>query len=309
MATEIKGQETETPPVETKPGQEKVSDSPPENLTEKIVKAAKVEEAAASEKKEKKEEKKEEKPPPYDQDPKWKKARAAEARVEKILSSHKLKNIDALEEILDRGMTISEVLGERDAKKLIEDYETLKGWKEKVESYWEEQERKKLEEEETPDETIARLKKEQESHKKQTQAKEQQAKEATALKKAVDDYGKHIDDIVDQQGFDKEEAQMAKLLLGVDNPFNEVDIYDKVAVKKMAKENAAKFKTFLDSIRQSAIDEYAKGKSKIIPISSTESPAKESVSKKKLPDNATVDQVFDSAKDELLEFFKGGLSP
>ena len=308
MAEENKGQETETPTVETKPGQKTGSESPAENLTEKIIQAAKAEEAAASEKTVKKEEK--DKPPPYDQDPKWKKARAAEARVEKILDKHGLKSVDDIESQLETGLTISEILGGRDAKKLIEDYESIREWKEKVETYWAEQESKKLEEEETPEETVQRLKKEREDRKNQDKAETQRKKEAADTKKAVEDYGKHIGDIVEQQGFAGEEAKMAKLFLGVDNPFNEIeDITNKAAVKKMAKENAERFKGFLDSVRQTAIDDYSKGKSKFIPISSTEAPAKESVSRKKLPDNATVDQTFEACKDEFLEIMAGGISP
>ncbi len=84
-----------------------------------------------------------------------------------------------------------------------------------------------------------------------------------------------------------------------------IDLGDKAAIKKMAKENSIKFKTFLDGIRQSAIDEYSKGKSKFIPISSTETPAKESVTKKKLPDNASVDEMFKAGRG-IFESLKGG---
>lgn len=307
MAEEPKGQETATPTVETKTGQKTVSESPTEDLTEKIIQAAKAEEAAASEK-DKKEEK--DKPPPYDQDPKWKKARAAEARVEKILDKHGLKSVDDIEFQLETGLTISEILGGRDAKKLIEDYESIRAWKEKVETYWKEQETKKLEEEETPEETVQRLKKEREDYKNQEKAEAQRKKEAADTEKAVKDYGKYISEIVEQQGLVGEEAKMAKLFLGVDNPFNEIDdITNKAAVKKMAKDNAAKFKTFLDSVRQEAVDGYAKGKGKFIPISATETPGKESVSKKKLPDNATVDQTFEACRDEFLSVLAGGISP
>lgn len=307
MAEEIKGQETVTPPVDDKTGQKTGSASPTEDLTEKIIQAAKAEEAAASEKKVKAEGK--DKPPPYDQDPKWKKARAAEARVDKILEKHGLKSVDDIDFQLETGLTISEILGGRDAKKLIEDYESIRAWKDKVETYWKEQEQKKLEEEETPEETVARVKKEAADLKKQAADEKKRREETEGLKKAVADYNNIVDGIVEKEGLTKQDAEMAKLLLGVNNPFNEIDINDKSAVKKMAKENASKFKAFLDSVRQTAIDDYSKGKSKFIPISSTETPAKESVSKKKLPDNATVDQTFEACRDELLSVLTGGISP
>lgn len=277
------------------------SDSPPENLEEKILKqAAEKDESAASEEKE---EKGKEKPPPYDQDPKWKKARAAEARVDKIIEKYGYDDIDALESDLDKGKSISDLIGERDARKLIEDSETLQKYRE----YWEEQKLKERDEEETPEEKAERLSQELGTIKKQSAEKERSEKEKKDLTKALGDYEDVVGNIVDQQGFAKEEAEMASLLLGVKNPFNAIDLMDKPAVKKMAKENTAKFKTFLDSIRQSAIDEYAKGKSKFIPISSTVSPAKESVSKSKLPENASVDDVFGSLQKTLLENMSKGM--
>jgi len=299
MAEELEGAQPDTLPGEKEQGQESLeSDSPTESLEEKVLKQAaeKTDESAASEKGK-------EKPLPFDQNPKWKKARAAEARVDKIIEKYGYDDIDELEAALDEGNTISELIGKRDAKKLIEDSQTL----EKYREYWEEQKLKEQEAEETPDERADRLAKELRSLKQQTDEKEKTAKEKKALAAALVDYENVVENIVGQQKFSKEEAEMASLLLGVKNPFNVIDIEDKLAVKKMAKENTAKFKTFVDKIRQEAIDEYSKGKSKFIPISPTVPPAKESVSKQDLPKDASVDDVFSKLQKTLIENLSKGM--
>lgn len=304
MADENKGNESGSLPDAAETGtiiEESVS--PTESLTEQIMrKAAEAKgESAAPETKEQGKEK----PPPYDQDPKWKKARAAEARVDAIVEKYGYDSIDELEADLDKGKTISQLIGERDAKKLIEDSQTLQKYRE----FWADQKLKKQEEEETPEEKADRLARELNNIKAQSSEKERSEAETKALTKALKDYESVVETIVGQHGFAKEEAEMANLLLGVKNPFNTIDFGDKAAVKKMAKESSAKFKTFLDGIRQAAIDEYAKGKSKFIPISSTATPAKESVSKVKLPANASVDSVFGALQKQLLDNIRGGANP
>ena len=299
MAEELEGVQPDTLPGEKEQGQESLeSDSPTESLEEKVLKQAaeKTDESAASEKGK-------EKPLPFDQNPKWKKARAAEARVDKIIEKYGYDDIDELEAALDEGNTISELIGKRDAKKLIEDSQTL----EKYREYWKEQKLKEQEAEETPDERADRLAKELKVLKQQTEEKDKTAKEKKALAAALVDYENVVENIVGQQKFSKEEAEMASLLLGVKNPFNVIDIEDKLAVKKMAKENTAKFKTFVDKIRQEAIDEYSKGKSKFIPISPTVPPAKESVSKQDLPKDASVDDVFSKLQKTLIENLSKGM--
>jgi len=300
MADELEGNQSESLADEgNKQGQESLeSESPPENLEKVILEkaAAGADESAASEKKE-------EKPLPYDQDPKWKKARAAEARVEKIIEKYGYDDIDELEAALDEGKTISELIGKRDAKKLIEDSQTLQTYRE----YWEEEKRKEQEELEEPDERAERLAKELKTLKQQTEEKEKTAQEKKKLAEALVDYEKIVENIISQQKFSKEESEIATLLLGVKNPFNTIDIEDKLAIKKMAKENTAKFKSFVDKIRQEAVDEYAKGKSKFIPISPTASPAKTSVSKKDIPKDASVDDVFSKLQKTLIENLTKGI--
>ena len=109
-------------------GQEKVAASPGSE-TDQILAAVAADEKAAADKAAEKEAGKtagkeageegddKTKPPPYDQDPKWKAARAAQAKFESILEKH---GIDAedLDALLESGSSVADILGARDAKTL-----------------------------------------------------------------------------------------------------------------------------------------------------------------------------------------------
>ena len=61
-------------------------------------------------------------------------------------------------------------------------------------------------------------------------------------------------------------------------------------------------------VQQQAIDDYVAGKSEITPISKTLAPDQTTVVKKELPKDASPEQVFAAARDELLEKLTGGKS-
>ena len=294
MADEDGGKMAESSTAENQPGQNEKSDTPTGDEN-----AAKKDETATSKDDGK------EKAPPYDQDPKWKKARAAEARIEKILSKHGYESIDDFESDFENAKSVKELVGDRDAKTLIEDSTTLQQYRE----YWKKQEEEERLSGETAEEKADRLEKELNETKKEKADREKRETEEKALVKALEDYETSAIKIVSELGLsDKEESAMAKLLLGVKNPFNDIDLNDRVASKKTITEMASKFKTFLDGVRQKAINEYAKGKSKFVPISENASPSSETVVKKPIPKDASVNDIFKAARAEMHEMITKGMS-
>lgn len=305
MSEEKQGQEKPESPtgVVVEPGQEQKTETPAVDLTDSIVKAAiETEEPAASTETKVVEK---EKPAPYDQDPKWLAARAAEKSLQEILSDNDIESVDDLKVMLKNGMTISDVVGDRDAKQLIQDADTLKRYNE----HWAEQERLKEEEDLDPDERAEKYKKELDDHKRDQASEKAESERVKTGKAAINDFNSSIESVIEGQSLDGESAEIAKIFLGVNNPFNEVDIFDKKAVKTMATTGIEKFTKFLAGFKQAAIDEYAAGKSKIIPITPTDAPKVPGVEKKKLPKDASEEQVFAAARDELYEFISGGTSP
>jgi len=313
---EATGQEPGSQPGATETGQEQmVADSPSADLTDSIVQAArKMEESAASETVTEPVEEKPvtetEKPLPYDQDPKWLSARAAEKRQGEILEKHGFEEADDLEAALDRGMTITEALGDRDAKKLLQDFTELKEWKDKVENYWAEQERTKAEEDLDPDELAAKYKQELADLKKAESDKFTEKQRLETAKSEIAAFNETITSAVEKQGFEEGAAEIAKLLMGVDNPFNTVDISDKKAVKAMAVNGAKKLSDFIATIKQSAIDEYSAGKSEFAPMSPVvETKPAVAAKDEEIPKELNVRESFGLTTKRLLEKLSGGLSP
>jgi len=294
---------------ETETGQEQETESPPVDLTDSIVKAAmKSEESAASEEPETEkdpEPEKGEKPAPYDQDPKWLAARQAEKSLQEILGDNDIEDVEELKAMLKTGMTIKEIVGDRDAKQLIQDADTLKKYNE----YWAEQKRKEEEEDLDPDERADKYKRELDSFKKQQADRKAEKEKVKAGEQAIESFNNRVESVIEKHSLDEGAAEIARMFVGVNNPFNTVDIFDKKAVLKVANDGVEKFTKFISSVKQAAIDEYAAGKSRIIPITPTDAPKGTSVKKKTLPKDASVEQVFSQAKNELFELLSGGTSP
>ena len=308
----IEGQEPESPTgAVAEPGQELKTETPAVDLTDSIVNAAlKAGESAASEEPETDPETdpnaaKDEKPLPYDQDPKWLAARAAEKSLQEILDDNEIGDVDELKAMLRSGMTIKEIVGDRDAKQLIQDADTLKKYNE----YWAEQKRVAEEADLDPDEKAELYKKRLDDYKRQRSDDDAGAEKIKAGKVAIEDYSNRVDTVIEKHELAGDAAEMGRLIAGVDNPFNTVDIFDKKAVAETADAVIAKYVEFRKKDRQAAIDDYAAGKSKIIPIAPTETPSGDGVVKKPLPENASVEETFSAARDELLGLLSGGASP
>ena len=109
---------------------------------------------------------------------------------------------------------------------------------------------------------------------------------------------------LDREGIPKDEAEVLKLHLGVDNPFNKVDLEDPKAVKEMIADSSKQFLKSIKAIKQQAVDEYAAGKSKIVPITGAEPDSVTTTTKRKLPDDATIEDHFADAGTELLEILE-----
>lgn len=313
---EIEGQESASPTDAAKTeGQEQLETAPPAgDTTEQIIKAAEEKEAsAASEEAERvakeaaaagEEKKPEEKSAPYDQDPKWLEARAAQKSFDEILVQAGVDTKDELSALLDTGMTLQEIVGERDAKQIIKDANTLQVYK----KHWDDQDRAKAEEALDPDERADKYKKELDDFKAEQVAKETASKQVDSSKQAIVDFDDRVGSSVEKREFSETMAEFTKTFLGVKNPFNEVDIFDKKAVTAMADEGIDKVEAFVKVVQQQAIDDYVAGKSEITPISKTLAPDQTTVVKKELPKDASPEQVFAAARDELLEKLTGGKS-
>lgn len=286
--TPAPGQETASPPVTDDKGQK--TDSPPvaKDTGAKVTDSPSVDDKGD-----------ETKPPPYDQDPKWKAARAAEKRMTDIMDKHGITDPDELETLLEEGTNIKELLGDRDAAQLVKDSDYLG----QVQDYWAEQEALKQYEDESPEDSIKRLQEENRRLRTDTQSKDADRKALMDSQTTLSNFEADVSALIDSvEGLDEPSKEMLNLMLGVDNPINEIDISKRGDVRKAGKAGIEKFNTFVKTIEQQAIDKYAAGKSEVVPISKgAGSEAAPAVVKKTVPENASVDETFDIAKKELTE--------
>lgn len=246
------------------------------------------------------------KPLPYDQDPKWKKARAAEKALSDLLNDHGLLDVEELKEALATGKTLKEVLGDRDAAKLLEDSKKLA----EINKHWDAEKAAKERGEMSPDDYIAKLEQENQKLRQSSDEFRTEVEERERSKKLIADFTQDIDRVIDsvEAPFQESERDLLRLYLGVDNPANLIDIENRAEVRKMAKDGVAKFQNLVQAIKQHAIDEYAAGKSKLTVDTTKGSANTQNVTQPKpIPKDASVDDVFASAQDEMLEIIAKGL--
>mgnify|MGYP001306842370 FL=1 len=147
--------------------------------------------------------------------------------------------------------------GDRDAAELVERANRLAQYEE----YWAQQKALKQEESETPEETIARLKREKEEILKAQQAEKSSKAERENAMRAIQEFSKLAEASIKTAQLEGEAAELARLVLALDNPVVELeDITDKKSVKTATEQTLTRFKNLIDKIKQSAIDSYVKEK-------------------------------------------------
>lgn len=201
-----------------------------------------------------------EKPPPYDQDPKWKAARAAEAELNSILEEHGFTSADDLKEALSK--PAADKLGDEDPEQLMREVQEYRQLRQQQEA----ERLRQQEEGETPEETIERLRQENDTLKRAEAERAETERAIAESRRALERYEKMATDIVDKLELGgKPERDLALQLLGVGNPLDDVELNDRKAVADALRTQVPAVKKAIDTIRQRAVDDYAAGKSHIVP--------------------------------------------
>ena len=194
-------------------------------------------------------------PAPYDQDPKWKSARAAEKQLTELMETTGFEDVESLAEHLKTTKDI-------DLAEIMEDSQTLKQYKE----YWAANEESKLRQEETPEQTIKRLEERNVKIDNERMSEKESQSEIVNAEKALNNYNKTVTSIVSSNdSIPEAQREFLNMFLGVDNPANEVDIDDPKAVKAMAQQGVKKYQSFVESI----LKDYRDGKLKIPKVAGT----------------------------------------
>jgi hypothetical protein len=206
-----------------------------------------------------------EKPPPYDQDPKWKAAREAERTLNTLLEEHGYTNVDDLKTALKTGTDAEKLLRGEDPEQVLKDAQEFR----RLQQEREEEEARRLEEDELPEETVERLRKENQRLKSEREKQARAAADEQRSAQVLERYQRMVTDLVDKMDLgSKPERNLTLRLLGVENPIDALDIDDRQAVAQALREESPRIQEMIKAIRQHAVDEYAAGKSKLVPGSS-----------------------------------------
>jgi site-specific DNA-cytosine methylase len=183
----------------------------------------------------------------------------ARQAVEAILDKYGLTTPEELKEFMDGLTGLKSKIGEADLDEIMESHETLKSYRKE----WAKQEREKLKENETPEETIKRLEHEREEIDARVAKGERQRKQSEAAKRSIEEFSRTVVASIEvDDSIPEEYRPFTAALLGVKNPINDVDIRDKAAVRKACKSYGAKM---VKDFEQAVIKRYRDGKSGLPP--------------------------------------------
>ena len=191
----------------------------------------------------------------------------AALELQNLLEEKGFDSLEDLTEALAEADNIKEVIGDKDLEEIIKKSNTL----EKYEAHWAKQKDQKLQEDEEPEDTIARKDREIEDLRRAASFKDQQVAEAKAVKQEIANFNETVSSEVDNAaGVSKEHRAFVSKLLGVNNPFNTVNIAKPADVKKMARAGIAEFKNIEKQIGDQAVRDYLAGKKALPDITDTD---------------------------------------
>jgi len=192
----------------------------------------------------------------------------AKGKLDDLLEVHGYDSLEDLTEAIQNSKSVMSKIGDKDMEEILEKANTL----DKYNEYWAAEELKKKDENIDDSDRIARLEKELDSFKSGKEKEESDRKTQQEAEKVIEDYRTEITSFIGKQEEIPEEYRSFTIeFLGVNNPFNEVDITNKVAVRKMAKDSVKKIQDF----EQVIIKRYLEGKVKVPDITKIEGAAPE----------------------------------
>jgi len=189
-------------------------------------------------------------------------AEKAEDALKSVMDEHGFDSIDELKAAIATSKEFRQTIGAKDLKKVVEDADRLA----RYEQYWAEQEALKKEENESPEDTIKRLKEELDGTKNQEKAKQTEEMTKKEAMEIVKTFEKVVETTFSEEKVPDEFQPYIREYLGLNNPILSVDPHDKKAIKTAAKDAIKKIVQF----EQAVIKRYGEGKSTIPPITKTD---------------------------------------
>lgn len=192
---------------------------------------------------------------PWNKDPRFQKFIQEKNAIDSLLQANKVASIEDLRDLAATGAKL------KGTKVDLANLDTIIEKASKLDDYekkWNVERERRRRATETPQQTIQRL----EAELKHRETKQRVQKEEQDLveeaKQSIARYEKSCSTVIAETLKDQpqEVRDFALEYLGVNNPFNDVDLNDPVAIQAMAKQQTKK----LEAFAQKVIEQYTKGK-------------------------------------------------
>lgn len=201
------------------------------------------------------------KPLPFDQHPKWKAARQAEKSLQKLMADNDVEDLDDLIDLVQSGKKVIGKIDPDGLDEIIDKASTLA----RYEEYWDRQKEEERMAEEEPEETAARLAKENAALK----AERNRQKAIEENQKALRNYDTAVLTGIKEAlpTLPPDQGKFLAEFMGVGNPALDVEITNKAAVTKVVRDGVKKF----EKLKQQIIKDYLAGKDRIVDVPRIES--------------------------------------
>lgn len=168
-------------------------------------------------------------------------------------------SVEQLKELVDSDKSLKDLLGDRKLEDVLEKAGKL----EEYESQWKIDDEAKKREDETPEDTIARLDQQIADSNTKQNNQESASREKVEADEALSAYDTNVESVISSNDIPDSHKAFLKGILQSSNPAMSVDISNKADVGKMVKEMVSQLKSFNDGV----IKDYTDGKGGILPIS------------------------------------------
>jgi hypothetical protein len=209
---------------------------------------------------------------PWSQDPRFREDNEAYKlgkSIKALMDANELDDPDDLVELIESG---KKVRGKKVDLDNLDEIAKKAATLDEYETYWKQQDELRKQNEETPEQTIARLKKERDDAVGKQRQKENSERESKEAKQAVQFYESEVKNLIstsDEKLSDDEKAFIS-WSLGVGNECNEIQITDRKAIKRVIYDGVKKYNNLVKTIKESAIKDYLAGKEGIPKVPGTD---------------------------------------
>jgi signal recognition particle GTPase len=230
---------------------------------------------------------------PWHKDPRFKNDLGLLKAVKSLIEKNDLESVDELIELAESG---KKVKGKDVDLDRLDEIAAKAKKLEKYEAYWKEQEERKLRSTEIPEETIARLEDQLRKKEALERRKEEEYRQKESAKSALRNYDREVQSLIKEMEIPKEQQAFVVEFFGVGNPFNDIDITDRRAIKKLVLDGMKKKEAY----DQAVIQSYIKSKDMTPKVTPTSAAAPSQPTEKIKLDDGSARRLFKEQMKKLL---------